>query len=364
LQGGKIGITNNCDWREPASTKPEDVAAAERAVLFWLGWFADPIYGKTGDYPEPMKKLYGEYLPEFTEDQKKMLKGSADFFGLNHYGTGFVTYDSSNAGSDRSYAVVSHENLPQAESGWLYGAGWGLRKLLNWVKNRYDNPDVYLTEGGWSLPANTPEEGVKDADRMGYYANYTSEVLKAINEDGCNVKSYFAWSLMDNFEWEMGYQERFGVTYTDYKLGSDPNAFGPNAGKQPTEGNQLRRRKDSSCWLEAVWTGQALVDVKPPFFFGCVNSTVFNGTFNAPMQLGCSPEISVNNDGVTGTLTCGSGCSTDPCYGTHDVTFSGGTILVPFAAGSQIATNSRTTGYWNRGGLINWASGGAWHSNV
>lgn len=355
LQKGRIGITNNCDWREPRSTHPEDVAAAERAVLFSLGWFTDPIFGETGDYPEPMKRLYGDALPKFTEEQKTLLKGSADFFGLNHYGTGWVTYDPLKPGDDRSFGVVSHEGLPRGESIWLYGAGWGLRKLLNWVKNRYNNPEVILTEGGWSMPADTPEEGARDEGRVGYYANYTSEVLKAIYLDGCNVTGYFAWSLMDNFEWERGYQERFGVTYTDYMLGPDPQASGAKASQQPTAGKQVRRRKDSSCWLEAVWKDNALLDVKGPAFTGCVSSSVFDGTFTSSWLPTCKRIVKVNNDGISGTITCGIDCLADVCHGTHAAQFSGGTIVAAFRGANH------STGYWNNGtGSIDWGGGASW----
>jgi len=80
--GHQIGITNNCDWNEPASSDPADVAAAERANEWWLAWFADPIW--LGDYPQSMKDRLSSRLPSFTSAEKRKLWGSADFFGLNH----------------------------------------------------------------------------------------------------------------------------------------------------------------------------------------------------------------------------------------------------------------------------------------
>jgi len=255
--GGLIGMTNNIDWHEPKSYDPLDVGAAERMQLFQLGWFADPLY--FGDYPTAMRKLLDDKLPTFTAEQKQSLKGSADFFGLNHYGTSWATH-SENKGYCQCYADTDEEGLLQAQSHWLFAAGWGLRKLLNWIHHRYNKPDIWITEGGWSLAANTVQEGVPDLPRAQYYANYTSEVLRAVVEDGVAVKAYFAWSLMDNFEWEQGYGERFGVIFNDYKMGRDLNAP-TNQDAQPTAGSQVRTPKDSACWFsEGLWNDNTLRD--------------------------------------------------------------------------------------------------------
>jgi len=200
---------------------------------------------------------------------------------------------------------------------------------------------------------------------VGYYANYTSEVLKAINEDGCNVTGYFAWSLMDNFEWERGYQERFGVTYTDYMLGPDPLANGEYASQQPTPGKQVRCRKDSSCWLEAVWKDNALLDVNGPSFTGCVMSSVFNGNFWDNSLPICKRMVKVNNDGRTGTITCGIDCLADACYGTHAAEFSGGTIVAAFRTSGSLNGANHSTGYWNNvTGSIDWGGGATWKRSL
>jgi len=255
-QGGIIGMTNNVDWREPKTQDPLDVGAAERCVEFWLGWFADPLY--TGDYPPAMRELIGDRLPTFTAEEQADLKGSADFFGLNHYGTAWVT-NSDQPEFTECYGTTDEEGFPQAQSSWLYGSGWGLRKLLNWVDKRYGSPDIFVTEGGWSLAADTAEEAQHDLARTYYYANYTSEMLKAIKEDGVQVKGYFAWSLMDNFEWEMGYAERFGAIFNDFQFGVDNNTAA-NSGHQPTSGSQKRTLKDTACWFRnGLWTSNVIL---------------------------------------------------------------------------------------------------------
>ena len=92
ISSGAIGISNNCDYREPATAEPDDIAAAQRANIWWLGWFADPIFGESGDYPIEMRQKLGTRLPSFTAAEKAELKGSADWFGLNHYGSGFAKH--------------------------------------------------------------------------------------------------------------------------------------------------------------------------------------------------------------------------------------------------------------------------------
>lgn len=203
--GGRIGITNNMDWREPMTTSDADVAAAQRALEFQLAWFTDPIFGDAGDYPASMRAILGDALPKFTPVQRQLLKGSADFFGLNHYGTGWAS-DTDDAGFCQCYCDVAETAgpdgpaFPRAQSIWLYGAGWGLRKLVNWVSQRYSSPEIWITEGGWSLGANSSAVGIVDLDRTLYFANYTSQLQRAITEDGVDVRSYFAWSLMGEFD--------------------------------------------------------------------------------------------------------------------------------------------------------------------
>merc|ERR1719273_2883718 len=165
-----------------------------------------------------------------------------------------------------AYSKTSSEGFLNAQSSWLFSSGWGVRKLLNWVNNRYHPAGgIIVTENGWSIKAENPIEGVVDTERIYFYANYTSEMLKAIKEDGVDVRGYFAWSLMDNFEWEHGYDERFGLVYNDYGFGFDSNSP-TNQDHQPTT-SQKRYLKDSACWLMDVWASNKLSD--PADFKGC-----------------------------------------------------------------------------------------------
>jgi len=86
----------------------------------------------------------------------------------------------------------------ESASSWLKVVPWGFRKLLVWINKTYGNPILYVTENGFS---DDDTVGLQDTGRINYYTNYINEMLKAVLLDGCNVVSYTAWSLLDNFEW-------------------------------------------------------------------------------------------------------------------------------------------------------------------
>jgi len=221
-EGAKIGMSNNCDWREPLTNKNEDIEAALRSLEFFLGWFADPIY--LGDYPKVMKKRLGDRLPEFTIQEKKLIKGSSDFFGLNHYTTMYASHDITVGGQsvygnggiseDQSVALSVSPDWKFSEMNWAV-APWGLRKLLNWIKERYANPDVYITENGYANKDSVINGEIDDQNRLEYHSGYIEACSDSIG-DGVSLKGYFAWSFMDNFEWAQGFSKRFGLYYVDF----------------------------------------------------------------------------------------------------------------------------------------------------
>lgn len=173
-------------------------------------------------------------------------------------------------------------DLAQGKSSWLYRAAWGYRKLLNWIKNRYGSDlEIWGTESGWSDGFETALESKQDWGRLTYYYTYILEMYNAIHEDGVNMKGFMAWSLMDNFEWEMGYSERFGCLWVDLQFGEDPNAptaaspiYNAYSGKldgvctecdapnvKPGAANaqkQTRHIKNSILLLMSLWKNNAL----------------------------------------------------------------------------------------------------------
>ena len=105
--------------------------------------------------------------------------------------------------------------IPQTIKGWEINPAMLHQQLLEF-KNRYGNPPIYITENGCASPDVLDAEGkVSDPDRADYFRDYLSAASLAI-EDGVNLKGYFAWSLLDNFEWAEGYTQRFGIVYVDY----------------------------------------------------------------------------------------------------------------------------------------------------
>lgn len=215
-QHGNIGITNNCDWREQRSDSPADRAAAQRAMEFFLGWFADPVYN--GDYPQVMKDHAGAKLPAFTDEEKAMLKGSSDFFGLNTYSTMFAEHcpDSGDGGffADQQVRLSVDDKWKLTDFNWAI-VPWGCRKLLEWIRDRYDNPPIYITENGCSFnDAPGPDGEIRDVRRIEFYREYLQACREAVAH-GVNLKGYFAWSLMDNMEWADGYGQCFGLVHVD-----------------------------------------------------------------------------------------------------------------------------------------------------
>ncbi|KAI1340457.1 family 1 glycosyl hydrolase [Xylariaceae sp. FL0016] len=226
---GQIGITLNGDYAYPWDPEdPRDVEAANRKIEFAISWFADPVY--FGKYPDSMRKQLGDRLPEFTPDEVELVKGSNDFYGMNHYTADYVKHsDQEAAPEDFLGNLTTHSTNkagdcigPETQSFWLRPNPQGFRLLINWISKRYGYPDIYVTESGTSIKGENDlpfEEILNDQFRVDYFRGYVHAMAKAVSEDGCKVKGYMAWSLMDNFEWAEGYETRFGVTYVDYENG-------------------------------------------------------------------------------------------------------------------------------------------------
>ncbi|CAJ2679015.1 unnamed protein product [Trifolium pratense] len=226
-QNGKIGITLLSHWYEPASKEKADVDAARRGLDFMFGWFMHPL--TKGSYPRSMRSLVGKRLPKFSKEESKKLKGSFDFLGLNYYSSYYAAKAPRIPNAIPAIqtdslinATFEHDGKPlgpMGASNWLCIYPRGFRQLLLYVKNHYNNPVIYITENGrdeFNDPTLSLQESLLDTYRIDYYYRHLYYLETAIR-DGVNVKGYFAWSLLDNMEWESGFSLRFGLVFVDYK---------------------------------------------------------------------------------------------------------------------------------------------------
>ncbi|XP_076915848.1 beta-glucosidase 11-like [Bidens hawaiensis] len=214
VQHGFVGINVFAYWFEPYTDTVEDLKPTERAHDFYVGWFLNPLVN--GDYPEIMKKNAGNRIPNFTKLESERVKGSFDFFSINHYNT-FVVKDNPSSlemktrdyYGDMATTLIFHGN-PFTPSEFEV-VPWGLQKLLNYLKEKYGNPPIYIHENGQIQPRNGT---LIDTSRVEYLHAYIGAVLDALRNES-NTLGYFAWSFFDLFELLGGYDIGYGLYYVD-----------------------------------------------------------------------------------------------------------------------------------------------------
>lgn len=228
----QMGMSLDASHAEPWTQSPEDVAAAQRAMIWQLSWWADPMILAAHDYPIEMREAVGDRLPTFTDKQKQELATAApDFFGFNHY-TSFYAYAQTNStdpfARDQTAGQTFKDTNGQwigtpASSSWLYVTPWGFPLALQWIASRYPGINIIVTENGVDVPNenNIPLPDVlDDTFRVNYLQQYLSNMTEvAIAQMQIPIIGYFIWSFMDNFEWADGYANRFGLHYVDYTNG-------------------------------------------------------------------------------------------------------------------------------------------------
>lgn len=232
-----IGYAPTCGMCYPETDRAEDIEAARQALFSlqpddrnwtWnVTWWSDPVL--FGHYPEDGLKRYEAYLPKVTEADMKLISEPIDLYGQNIYNGRCIRM-----GADgKPEEVPRYAGFPKTAMDWpitpecLY---WGPKFLYE----RYKKP-IYITENGLSCHDTVSLDGrVHDPNRIDFLARYLHELKKAAEE--IDLRGYFQWSLMDNFEWAKGYSERFGLVYVDYCT-------------------QKRIWKDSAYWYREVIAG-------------------------------------------------------------------------------------------------------------
>lgn len=217
-QNVQIGYAPTSGMCYPEKETPKDIEAARKALFAlpddlsnwtWnVSWWSDPVI--LGKYPEKGMKKYEKYLPVITDEDMKLISQPIDFYGQNIYNGRCIRM-----GTDgRPEEVRRPAGFPKTATNWpvtpeaLY---WGPKFLYE----RYRKP-IYITENGMACHDTVSQDGkVHDPNRIDFLARYLKNLKRAAEE--IDIRGYFQWSLMDNFEWDKGYAERFGIIYVDFE---------------------------------------------------------------------------------------------------------------------------------------------------
>ncbi|KAJ4956836.1 hypothetical protein NE237_013619 [Protea cynaroides] len=225
-QSGMIGMVMSSAWYEPFRNTPTDRLAAQRRLAFDNGWFLDPII--FGDYPPEMRQILGPRLPIFSLDDKEKLKSKLDFIGINHYTTLYArdcmfSHCNFNISQGDTFVQTTGERDgiligdPTAMPDF-YVVPYGMEKMIIYFKERYNNTPMFITENGYAQAINKDvpmKDFLNDTARIEYLNGYLASLTTAMRHHA-DVRGYFVWSLLDNFEWLYGYSLRFGLYYVDH----------------------------------------------------------------------------------------------------------------------------------------------------
>jgi beta-glucosidase len=209
-KGARVGLTDNSASMVPLTETPADIAAARAQFIHENARVLDPIY--TGGYGPAYRKAVGKDAAKFEKADFKLISLPTDFLGMNIYTGDFVR--AGKGGKPEKLPFPT--SFPAADAAWLrhvpQALYWGPRH----VAEIYGVKSIYITENGAGYNDAPPVGGeVNDLHRLNLVRTYLGELRRSIT-DGVPVKGYFLWSFMDNYEWEDGYDRRFGVVYCDF----------------------------------------------------------------------------------------------------------------------------------------------------
>ncbi len=209
----QIGLVVNIEPKVPATDSADDLRATERAQAYMNRQYLDPAL--LGHYPDEMRDVFGEAWPEWSQADMDLIRQPIDFLGVNYYTRNVVKNDDANY--PVRVAAVRQKQATYTETGWeVYPKG--LTDTLVWIKQRYGDIPQYVTENGAAFFDPPVAEGgrIDDPLRVDYFRKHIGAVADAIRQ-GVDVRGYFAWSLMDNLEWSLGFSKRFGIVHVNFE---------------------------------------------------------------------------------------------------------------------------------------------------
>lgn len=229
---GKLSVSSLFFWFEPAT--PDDQEVTDLMIDNWEGRYAHAIFSKEGGWPKKLEKLLLESsikdgypqarLPPFTPEEVELIKGTYDFYGLNHYTTRLIhkVKPGEQPGiwpltgwEDIGVVMLNQPSWKTTSAEWFAIYPKGLRNQLKWIHKTYGVKEIIITENGML----SEDPTLADTERVEYMRDYLEQVILAI-EEGVPVTGYTAWTMMNNFEWLSGYTIKYGLYSVDF---SDPN---------------------------------------------------------------------------------------------------------------------------------------------
>lgn len=202
------GIVLNITPTYPATNTEQDIKAAQMADDYLNQWYFRPVL--EGKYPDLLESLPTNNKPPVEQDDMAIINQPIDFLGINYYTRARFAHD----------AEKGYKELPVSDAVEKTAMGWevypkGFSDVLRDLHQRYTLPPMYICENGAATDDKVENGEVNDTQRVRYFQSHLNEVDACVR-DGVDIRGYFAWSLMDNFEWAEGYAKRFGIVYVDY----------------------------------------------------------------------------------------------------------------------------------------------------
>lgn len=212
-KAGRIGIVVNLEPKHPETDSPENVAATKRSDAYMNRQYLDPVF--LGRYPAEMKEIFGDAWPDRPDTDMRLISEPIDFLGINYYTRKVERFH-------RDGLPLRTKPVPQPHA-WTTQTDWevyapALTTLLLGVKESYGDVPLYICENGAAFadPPKPIDGKVEDPQRVEYYRRHLRAAHDAIR-GGVDLRGYFAWSLLDNYEWSGGYSKRFGLVHVDYE---------------------------------------------------------------------------------------------------------------------------------------------------